>query len=150
MKRMIRQAGIPGATCVCTAVIAGLVLGLTGCGGGEAVPETAPVRGVVTYKGNPVADAQVAFRPEKGNPATGRTDAEGKFVLTTFKAEDGAVPGTHSVTVQVMPEGALPGMETQSTGAASIPPKYADPAQTPLKIDVKGGEPNEVKLELAD
>ena len=36
------------------------------------------------YKGNPIAEAQVTFYPQgQGNPGTGRTEDNGRFVLTT-------------------------------------------------------------------
>lgn len=121
-----------------------------GCGTKEAIPETAPVTGVVLYQGKPVDQAVVTFYPVQGAPGTARTNAEGKFVLTTHRAEDGAVPGNHTVTVQLMPEGGVPGMEAQSTGATPLPVKYANVDSSPLKIEVKAGEPNDVKLELTD
>lgn len=136
---------------VCLALIAVLlVLSLPGCGGGEFA-ETAEVSGVVLYKGQPVAGAEVNFHPAEGHPATGRTEPDGRFVLSTYAAEDGAVPGTHTVTVQLFPEeGGLPGMEVQSTGAAAIPEKYADPGVSPLSREVKAGEKNDFTLELED
>lgn len=136
---------------VCLASIAVLLVpSFTGCGG-EDVPETAEVSGVVLYNGQPVAGAEVNFYPAEGHPGTGRTEPDGRFVLTTYDPEDGAVLGKHTVTVQLFPEeGGLPGMEAQSTGAAAIPLKYADPAASPLSREVKAGEKNEFKLELED
>jgi hypothetical protein len=135
---------------VCLALIAiPLVLSLPGCGG-EDVPETAEVTGVVLYKGQPVEGAVVTFTPQEGNPGTGRTGPEGRFVLTTYNAEDGAVPGTHTVTVQLFPEGGLPGMEVESTGGVGIPKKYAEPGSSPLSREVVADEENEFTLELED
>ncbi len=152
MEYMTLPARASTAVQGCVALIAlCLVLGVAGCGGGADVPETAPASGVVLYQGEPVDEAEVAFHPEgEGHPAIGRTDAEGRFVLTTYSSADGAVPGKHTVTVQVMPEGALPGMETEAAGAAAIPEKYADPSASPLTVEVKPGEKNEFKLELED
>lgn len=129
-----------------------LVLGLAGCGGGKPdVPETAPVSGVVLYKGKPVDQAEVTFHPQaEGHPGVGRTDSEGRFLLTTYAQTDGAVLGKHVVTVQLMPENAVPGMEMQTPGITPIPAKYADPSKSPLSAEVKAGEDNEFKLELED
>lgn len=129
-----------------------VVSSLPGCGGDEDVPETAPASGVVLYQGKPVNEADVTFHPQaaEGHPAVGRTDAEGRFVLTTYGAQDGAVLGTHAVTIRLMPTGGLPGMEAKSTGAAPIPQKYADPSKSPLTAEVKAGEDNEFKFELQD
>jgi hypothetical protein len=83
-------------------LLAGLLL-LPGCGG----PKMAYVTGKVTCKGKPVKEAAVTFNPagrfdgdkEPGKPATGFTDEEGKYVLATFKKNDGALIGKHQVTV---------------------------------------------------
>lgn len=125
---------------------------LSGCGGtDEDIPDTAPVSGIVTYKGKEIEDAVVTFHPQgQGNPGTGTTEANGRFVLTTYKARDGAVPGMHVVTVQLMPEGGLPGMEVETTGATPIPKKYAMASSSPLTADVKLGETNDFKFDLKD
>jgi hypothetical protein len=78
---------------------------LSGCGG----PAMAPVKGRVTFKGLPVKEAAVAFAPvprsdedkDPGKPATGFSDADGYFELSTFKPLDGAIVGKHKVTVSL-------------------------------------------------
>ena len=75
-----------------------------GCGdtGGDPNrPKTVRVTGVVTLDGIPVEGAQDAFNPEAadGQGAFGRTDAEGRYELTTFEAGDGAVAGAYIVTI---------------------------------------------------
>lgn len=129
-----------------------LLVPLTGCGKkDENLPKTYPTSGVVMYKGNPVAEAQVTFHPQgQGNPATGRTEANGRFILTTYDALDGAVPGTHVVTVELFPEGGLPGMEIETTGATPIPEKYFTPSTSPLTAEVKKDDANNITLELKD
>jgi len=150
MDRMTLPTKAFAAVRPCLALIAvPLVLSLSGCGGND-VPETAGVTGVVLYKGQPVDGAVVTFSPQEGNPGTGRTGSDGRFVLTTYNAEDGAVPGKHTVTVQLFPDGGLPGMEVESTGVTGIPNKYADPEASPLSREVKAGEENDFTLELED
>jgi hypothetical protein len=128
-----------------------LVLSLAGCAPEETHPETAKVSGVVLYQGEPVAQAEVTFRPEgEGDNGLGRTDAQGKFVISTYGQQDGAVVGKHVVTVQLFPEGGLPGAEVESTDTTPIPPKYADPAATPLSEEVKSGANNEFEFTLED
>ena len=124
------------------------VLSLPGCeGGGAPAPEVAEASGVVLYKGEPLAGFEVMFNPEKGNPGIGATEADGSFVLTTFKRDDGAIPATHTVTVRPRPQmgGAIEGADT-----VSIPGKYGDKATSPLKLEVKAGEKNEFTIELTD
>lgn len=131
-----------------------LLCGITiGCGEAEEeTAETAPVTGIVTYKGEPVESAVVTFIPQGqgSNRGTDKTEANGRFSLTTFHARDGAIPGVHAVTVQLMPEGGLPGQEVESTGATPIPKVYEDPKKTPLSLEVKAGETNDFTIELVD
>ncbi len=77
---------------------------LSGCG----APTLAPVKGQVVFNGKPVADASLTFSPlgaegqkETGKPGTGYTDENGQFVLSTFKNYDGALIGSHSVSVML-------------------------------------------------
>jgi hypothetical protein len=58
----------------------------------------APVEGVVKLNGAPVEGAGVLFMPSSGPFATGTTDAEGKFTLTTAN-EPGAIIGDHRVII---------------------------------------------------
>src|SRR5262249_39029223 len=75
----------------------------SGCGSSSL----APVKGRVTCNGKPVKEAALTFSPapknegdrEAGKPATGFTDVEGYYVLSTFRPEDGALLGKHRVSV---------------------------------------------------
>ena len=99
---------------------------LIGCGGGaegepKDRPARTPVSGIVTLKGVPVESATVTFFPlELGSAAVGRTNAEGRFVLGTFSADDGAIPGTYQLSVVKLDEAA-----SASTAA------HGDPSYTP-------------------
>jgi hypothetical protein len=73
-----------------------------GCGSGSAVPPTLiPVKGKVTYKGQPVTKGVVRFEPDGGfgRMATGQLQSDGTFELSTLKPGDGVVPGVHRVTL---------------------------------------------------
>src|SRR5262245_11396137 len=79
--------------------VASLVVGL-GCGGkGKPVK----VQGIVTLDDKPVPGATVVFVPEggSGRSASGRTESDGTFRLTTFSTDDGALPGQYKVPVTV-------------------------------------------------
>lgn len=78
-----------------------------GCGG-PSLPTTTPAGWVVKYRGVPVEGATVVFGRgcrdlARGEVAIGRTDAQGRFALTTHvagrTAAKGAVPGDYGVTV---------------------------------------------------
>lgn len=61
----------------------------------------APAEGVITFQGRPLQDAGVMFMPvdsTQGPPASGTTNAAGKFTLITAN-RPGAVVGDHRVVV---------------------------------------------------
>lgn len=73
---------------------------LSGCSN-SGRPAIAPVRGTVTYNGQPVAGATVVFLcPGAPRPAVGKTDERGEYQLTTYEPNDGAMIGNHVVTVK--------------------------------------------------
>lgn len=118
-----------------------------GCGGGKDpdLPETVAATGIVTYQGNPVSDATIMFYPVQGRkPASGKSDAAGKFTLTTFSKNDGVIPGEHKVTVNAY-ESTPEGVSMKS----SIPVKYTTPNTSPLMVTVSEAQP-ELTLELED
>jgi hypothetical protein len=150
-----------------------ILIALAGCSG-ESNPTTYPVTGTVTYKGQPVPNASVILSPKAGvsetaKGAAGKTDAEGKFSLTTFTAGDGALPGTYEVAVTAYPaeaEEAAPadasgdyvelsdeeGMYDGGTDAPPppknlLPQKYAMPATSGLEHTV-AAEPSTLTLDL--
>ena len=70
---------------------------LVGCGSDSPY---APVSGVVTFDGKPIAEASVAFHPNGGGrPAYGLTRSDGTYVLTSVEQGDGALIGDHRVTI---------------------------------------------------
>ena len=77
------------------------VLVLTGCGGDGL--KRVPVKGQVTAKGVPVANATVLFMPvdgTKGEGGIGTTDQDGNFTLTgSRRGDSGVVPGKYKVRV---------------------------------------------------
>jgi hypothetical protein len=126
-------------------VVAALALGLAGCGGGSG---TVPVRGTVTYKGKSVPSGTVTFIPDAGPHATGEIGPDGSYTLTTYKAGDGAVPGSYKVVVVAMEDTSnrLP-EERASLPPPIVPTKYTSVATTDLTAQVKDGE-NTIDFEL--
>jgi hypothetical protein len=63
-------------------------------------PKVVHVAGQVLYKGQPLEGAHVTFMNTVANvSAFARTDAEGKFRLTTYEPNDGAAPGPQKISV---------------------------------------------------
>ena len=85
------------------AIVAVLFLGCcTGCGanGAGTLPELIPVKGKVTFKGEPLTNGTIRFEPDDyGRPASGKLKPDGSFVLTTLKEGDGVIPGHHRVII---------------------------------------------------
>ncbi|QDU63804.1 hypothetical protein Pan216_46850 [Planctomycetes bacterium Pan216] len=115
-----------------------------GCSSGKDTPPTSPVSGLITKKGQPVVNANVVFTPEAGRPASGKTDHEGHFTLTTFAPGDGAVPGNHGVAIisSIPAEKAPPGMQFPMKMGTPLDPRYANPKTSGLTANVATGESN--------
>jgi hypothetical protein len=142
--------------------IAVLVVACCGCGGESY--DSVPVSGTVTHKGTPVEGATVAFHGGSAKvPATGVTDASGKFKLSSYKPDDGAPAGSYRVTVtkKKLEGGGGTGPSSMEEAAAKsggpaaketdlLPAKYADQEMTPLTATVEKGKTNDVTLTLED
>ncbi|QDS96413.1 hypothetical protein FF011L_52230 [Roseimaritima multifibrata] len=148
------------------------VLTQVGCGG-SGNPPTYHVSGSVTQDGNPVADATISFVSLESNKSSvGKTDASGNYQLTTFEANDGALPGEYKVRVfKFEPTEDIPAAEVSDSSGEDVmeemPSDYSDPGaerapaapknllpaifnsatRTPLKATVTEGE-NKVDLTL--
>ena len=140
-----------------TNLAASVVLALlAGCGRSHG---TAAVNGVVIYKDKPVADATVSFLPKGEQPdaksATGKTDAGGRFTLTTyFDADDqppGALPGSYAVTITKIdePQGAFD-PHKDPPPKNHLPVKYGSPRDSPLSAEVKLSGGNHFEFKLTD
>jgi len=121
-------------------------LGSAGCGPDR--PATARVTGTVTLEGQPVAEADVNFIPTEGRPASGRTDAEGRFSLSTFVPGDGVLPGEHVVTVskQVAKDGDSDDPYREFIDV--LPPAYGSLQTSPLRATVEAGGSNDLTFDL--
>jgi hypothetical protein len=130
----------------------------TGCGS-EGL-NLAPAAGKVTYNGQSVAGATIVFigNGPQVKTAIAVSDTDGNFVLQTGKAK-GAMPGHYRVTIdktevegdseeRVSMEDVVAGKQ-QPPPRQLVPPRYADPTQTPLACDVKEGE-NHFTWDLTD
>jgi hypothetical protein len=150
---------------------------LTGSGCGGSKEKTVAVSGKVTHKGQPVVGIVVSFVPQAATEtgaSTGETDDQGAYELRVAKTgSKGAVVGTHKVWVSLPREEPKPVDEEErikkskqrkanplptkkATGNATanqpaevteILNKYGNPEKSPLSVEVKSGEPIDIKLD---
>jgi hypothetical protein len=101
--------------------------------------------------------------------ATGTTDAQGKYRLTTFEKDDGAMIGKHTVTIAQGGATSGAGMDAENPddaaygaamGAAAsgkpaaageeggIPVNYANPKTSGLEREVTKAGPNQFDFDL--
>jgi hypothetical protein len=161
-------------------VLVGLaVCVVPGCGDANA-PDTVPVSGVVQYQGKPLEGATVIFSTQGADAqstllAVGKTNADGQFQVKTQMGAtgsyDGAVPGTHRVTVsKFIPPNGLSDAEYQKLldaeaqimatkgqlgpGEAApakvqlLRPEYSNSQKTTLTAEVKADGKNEFVFEV--
>jgi hypothetical protein len=112
-----------------------------GCGSGSApLPDLIPVKGKVTYKGQPVTKGVVRFEPDGyGRMASGQLQSDGTFELSTVKSGDGVVAGEHRVTVSEFDKSLAGNRDLRKYGSASISGLKAEvtPEQTEFTFDLK-------------
>ena len=127
------------------AVLLGMVLLVTGCGGKYA----STVSGSVTLDDQPLTSGTVSFHPVNGGPVAYATiGADGSYSLKTGDAES-LKPGMYSVTVVATekPPADLPRDAMPPIGRLITPQKYSRPKTTDLKYEVRAGS-NEINLAL--
>lgn len=139
-----------------TATIVGcLAAGLliAGCDSGDV--KVYPVKGKVLFKGKPLVGgggiSLVPLTNQPGATAGGTIEADGTFVLKTYKDGDGSMPGEFRVVINqnVFKEGGntedgqpVSKPVADVPVADRIPDEYSNPLSSPLKLTVKS-EPQE-------
>jgi hypothetical protein len=143
------------------------VLAILGCTS-KAKLDTVPVSGTVTLDDKPVDGARVAFTPTSTTgtaAASGVTDANGRYKLTTRNPGDGALPGNYLVMISKTETGGAPASEAIKPGMSDkekekaaylkagkkadpkftdlVPPKYKNPGTSGFKAEVTKGGKNE-------
>ena len=116
---------------VCTALVAMVLVGTSGCGGDNPF-DTIPVSGKVTYEDGsliPATRMTVIFVPQVApldsktyaSPGQANVDVEtGEFQsMTTRKLGDGATVGRHKVQIMAVGENQAP--------STAVPLRYRDP-----------------------
>jgi hypothetical protein len=100
--------------------------------------ELAPVTGRITLDGKPLEKADIVFQPDSSKPpASGRTDANGRYELVYKRGVLGGVVGSNTVQITISSD--------VVANPPNIPARYN--TETELKKEVKPG-PNEFNFEL--
>jgi hypothetical protein len=158
------------------AAVLGIVwlVSLSGCSDAGGTLNLARVKGKVLYKDQPLAGANVQFADANGQIASGNTDSQGIFTLTTA-GRPGVLVGEHKVTITKLEEieaaaaGKAPAqmtpedmMRMQREGASSgggpagppkslIPEKYSQADTSGLSATVSENEAeNDFEFRLVD
>lgn len=114
-----------------------------------------PVEGVVLHEGKPAAGYAVLFHPadDRGKPATGRTDSDGCFYLTTIQDRDGALPDEYKVLI-IPPNyrgpGASKGSGPDYTLADKTPLTCKVPPEGKVRFELTGKLDDKVTPSLLD
>jgi hypothetical protein len=103
-----------------------ILLSCLGCG--DKLPATVPVRGKITFAGQappkPVLLTFVCLTTESSEikqNGTAQTQADGSFVVTTFRPGDGLIPGKYRVNLECWQE--QPTMDRPS-GKSHVPASF--------------------------
>lgn len=119
-------------------------------------PKVYKASGVVKYKDAPVEHAIILYQ-SGDQTAHGLTDAQGKFVLTTFNEGDGAIAGTHKISIRktVYEEKPTKFNSDEEKSVAKfakelLPVKYLSAETSGLTAEVTSGGKNTQTFELQD
>jgi hypothetical protein len=123
--------------------LAALLVLVPGCGS-----RFAAVSGKVTLNGQPLANATVSFQPvappgskDPGPGSQAKTNEKGEFTLQTSTGQNGAVVGTHRVSIIALDPQVGEGDARPPRGgwplADKVPPRYN--ANTTLSFEVPSG-----------
>ena len=119
-----------------TLLLAVLSLSFTGCG--YRRPAQVKTTGTVTLDGEPVANASLMFIPDSGRPASGNTNTNGEFQVSSFGGNDGLPAGNYRVTATklVLKDKFQQLYDRQVERAAA----EAEPGEEPEEVDIEFGE----------
>ena len=136
-----------------TIILAVALSACTGCGKSRPgeLP-VYPVKGHVTYKGEPMPFAVVTFYPANepfGQALKSRAtaDQDGNYRLTTYELGDGAPEGEYGVVLYVPPKQPDPYELEGPNPADKLKHAYIYPAKSKLRYTVRP-EPNVFDIKL--
>ena len=110
-------------------------------------PKVYPVKGkVLLANGEPVSGGIIKFHPKTtlGAEASSEIGPDGSFQLTTIVKNDGALPGSYTVSVDPYFKGGRP----SKVPASRVPQKFLAPETSGVTAEVKAEDNNlTIKLE---
>jgi len=130
-------------------VVAVVLSSLPGCRDSNQ-RQTAAVHGKVTFRGQPLAGANIFFVAEKGPRASADTDSQGEFRLMTYRAGDGAVPGDYKVGISKYVADPATAKDPVPSMKNEIPEKYGNPTTSGLTAKVVAGKTNDFTFDLTE
>jgi len=119
------------ACCACLLLLSGA------CNRNQG-PVLAPVSGTVTLDGKPLAGAGVVFKQEGARKSVAWTDEAGRYELTYFRDDKGAVIGEHKVIITTA--------DSEAEIPESLPARYNQ--ESTLKETVEAGKQNVIDFAL--
>ena len=119
-----------------TLLLAVLAFPFTGCG--YRRPAQVKTTGTVTLDGEPVANAALMFIPDSGRPASGNTNTNGEFQVSSFGGNDGLPAGNYRVTATrlVLKDKFQQLYDRQIERAKA----EAEPGEEPEEVDIEFGD----------
>jgi len=136
-----------------SALALALALVLPGCAKQEFQNLRQPthaVQGQVMLDGKPVANATIVFKPVDAakfkwrEQPQAKSDAEGRFTVFTYEANDGAPAGDYKVGIAILAAAEEEGSDQvrREKAAVKIPARYGDAATSGLaaKVEAKPTE----------
>lgn len=112
-----------------------------------------PVRGLVRWKGQPLAGATIVLHPTAAENYFPRphsvTQEDGTFVLSTYRSGDGAPEGTYRATIRC--RGPYEGKsEDRDEAPEMLPPRYQDPNRSGIVVIVAAADNSLSPWELSE
>jgi hypothetical protein len=115
----------------------------------RARPPVFKTTGRVMWNGSPAGGALVTLHSKAHNlAASGRSDANGGFTLTTWRLGDGAVAGEHAVSIEsiVITGYTAEGLPIEVN---DMPPTYQNPETSGLTAMINDGGSNVLSFEVS-
>lgn len=119
--------------------------------GGPSVPPLVPVSGHVTFEGKTISGASISFRPRDKSLASlpmprAVVGPDGRFLVGTFDANDGAPAGDYDVSIQWFP--APSSNDENILPRNQLPSRYAHPDTSGLTVRIDSGPTELPTLQL--